>query len=73
MGNDYLKLFLHEVFTRHNMAEKLITTPAIDDNNLNDMKISREKDNIDLLLQFTDGYTIIIENKIDAYDQPEAD
>ena len=71
MGNKYLKLFLEEIIPKHEKNEKQIKLPGLDDENLNNVKIAREKDHIDLSLLFDDGYAIIIENKIDAYDQPE--
>lgn len=65
MGAQYLQLFIEEMITKGGKIFEGIN------NDLSKAIIYREKDNIDILILLPSGYTIIIENKINAYDQPQ--
>lgn len=64
MKEKYLKLFLRVLV---NIAG--VSLPQFSDAELMTTTVYRERFNIDLLLYLPDGFTIIIENKIDADDQ----
>lgn len=62
--------FLSELLRCISQREHNQTFPVISLSNLGSSRVFREKDNIDLLIFTPDGSTIIIENKINAADQP---
>jgi hypothetical protein len=63
-GNDFLRIFLDIL-----IEERKLKLPYFIVDELNSVKIMRERENIDLLLLLPFNYTIIIENKINAEDQ----